>query len=93
MLKIAATLLLLLTIFVLLLTIFAPELNVTIDEIYNSHCSNEMCAKKKNFVFGLSVNVNANVPPFLNEIRTYLIDLHTEASSAWVRWFDSQQGP
>lgn len=86
MLKIFATLL-------LLLTLFALDLNLTIDEIYNSHCNNEMCAKKKNFVFGFSVNLNAaNVPP-LNEILRYICDLHTEAASAWVQWFDSQLGP
>jgi len=58
MLKIVATLL-------VFLALFALDFNLTIEEIYNSHCNDELCAKKKNFVFGLSVNINANVPPFL----------------------------
>ena len=40
--------------------------------------------QKKNFVFGLSVNINANVPPFFNEIITYLCDLHTYVSDIYV---------
>lgn len=77
MMRIVATLL-------VFLALFTLDFNLTIEEIYNSKCNDELCAKKKNFVFGLSVNINANVPPFFNEIITYLCDLHTYVSDIYV---------